>query len=308
MTAALRCAAQPTAAQPVRAGGRQSNSRKGFGKLEAADRQVHELARTPRQPSPTALCPSLPDRHAPSAHADRGGWQPRTHPHSHRNGHPRRAALRSSSSCTVAPAGRRVEHMTHELLLPSADPCALVLLCHAQRWGTGMRRMHTHTSSPFRPLRRRSGLALQVEPLHQAKTEVHPLAVLVGLHGGASACTYATSIWAKYSSRACMHWPLSAQIWLEPICRHGRSIVQGIKLRGFGGDHPRCMSRVACLHVAWRYLACDQVAPRAVVAAEKALLADVAAKNLDASYIELLRLFKARCRMGTRSARCFWCM
>jgi hypothetical protein len=65
-----------------------------------------------------------------------------------------RAALRSSSSCTVAPAGRRVEHMTHELLLPSADPCALVfvLLCHAQRWGTGVRRMHTHTSSPFRPL------------------------------------------------------------------------------------------------------------------------------------------------------------
>jgi hypothetical protein len=33
-------------------------------------------------------------------------------------------------------------------------------------------------------------------------------------------------------------------------------------------------------------------------AAEKALLADVAAKNLDASYIELLRLFKARCRMA----------
>jgi hypothetical protein len=43
-------------------------------------------------------------------------------------------------------------------------------------------------------------------------------------------------------------------------------------------------------------------------AAEKSLLADVTAKNPDASYIELLRLFKARRRMGTCSARCIWCM
>ena len=39
-------------------------------------------------------------------------------------------------------------------------------------------------------------------------------------------------------------------------------------------------------------------------AVEKALLARVTEKNLDASYIVLLRLFKARCRMRTRSARC----
>jgi hypothetical protein len=39
-------------------------------------------------------------------------------------------------------------------------------------------------------------------------------------------------------------------------------------------------------------------------AAEKALLAGVTAKNPNASLIELLRLFKARCRMGTRSAHC----
>jgi hypothetical protein len=39
-------------------------------------------------------------------------------------------------------------------------------------------------------------------------------------------------------------------------------------------------------------------------AAEKALLADVTAKNPDASVIELLRRFNVRHRMGTRSARC----
>jgi hypothetical protein len=43
-------------------------------------------------------------------------------------------------------------------------------------------------------------------------------------------------------------------------------------------------------------------------AAEKTLLADVTAKNPDASFIELLRLFKARYRMGTRSTHRIWCM
>jgi hypothetical protein len=38
-------------------------------------------------------------------------------------------------------------------------------------------------------------------------------------------------------------------------------------------------------------------------AAEKALLADVTAKSPDASYIELLRLFKVRRRSGW----CIWC-
>ena len=36
--------------------------------------------------------------------------------------------------------------------------------------------------------------------------------------------------------------------------------------------------------------------------AEKALLARVTAQNPDDSYVELLRRFKARCRMGARSA------
>ncbi len=44
-------------------------------------------------------------------------------------------------------------------------------------------------SSPFRPLSRRLGFVLQVEQLRQAKAEVRPLAVRVGLHGGANACT-----------------------------------------------------------------------------------------------------------------------
>jgi hypothetical protein len=43
-------------------------------------------------------------------------------------------------------------------------------------------------------------------------------------------------------------------------------------------------------------------------AADKSLLADVTETNPDASYIELLRFFKARCRMGNRNARCIWCM
>jgi hypothetical protein len=56
--------------------------------------------------------------------------------------------------------------------------------------------------------------------------------------------------------------------------------------------------------------ACLQLAQIAVdgTAAEKALLADVTAKHPDASYIDLLRLFKVRCRMGTRSVRLIWCM
>ena len=47
-----------------------------------------------------------------------------------------------------------------------------------------------------------------------------------------------------------------------------------------------------------------QLAQIAAAGTEKALLARVTAKNPDASFIELLRLFKARCRMGARSARC----
>jgi hypothetical protein len=43
-------------------------------------------------------------------------------------------------------------------------------------------------------------------------------------------------------------------------------------------------------------------------AAEKSLLADVMAKYPAALYIELLRLFKARYRMGTCSVRCICCM
>ncbi len=35
-------------------------------------------------------------------------------------------------------------------------------------------------------------------------------------------------------------------------------------------------------------------------AAEKALLADVTGKNPDASFVEYLRLFKARCLMGVK--------
>ena len=47
-----------------------------------------------------------------------------------------------------------------------------------------------------------------------------------------------------------------------------------------------------------------QLEQAAAAGTEKALLARVTAQNPDASFIELLRLFKARCRMGPRSARC----
>ena len=47
-----------------------------------------------------------------------------------------------------------------------------------------------------------------------------------------------------------------------------------------------------------------QLEQAAAAGTEKALLARVTAQNPDASFIELLRLFKARCRMGARSARC----
>jgi hypothetical protein len=52
----------------------------------------------------------------------------------------------SASSCTVAPAGRSVEHVAREPLLPSAAQSAHAhaVLCRAQRCGSGTKRTQAH--------------------------------------------------------------------------------------------------------------------------------------------------------------------
>jgi hypothetical protein len=106
---------------------------------------------------------------------------------------------------------------------------------------------------------------------------------------------------------------------------HARTHVQELTLRRYG----RCLMRRTCSKSPTRgrschlYILCTAAAPHPSLrsgaglqlaqiaadgsAAEKALLADVTAKHPDAAYTELLRLFKVRCRMGTRGARCIWC-
>jgi hypothetical protein len=73
----------------------------------------------------------------------------------------------------------------------------------------------------FRPLSRQSGVFLQAEQLRLAKDEVRPLAVHVGLHGGASACTTTHRFWAECScAHACIRpFPLKSKSVFTP-CAH----------------------------------------------------------------------------------------
>ena len=69
------------------------------------------------------------------------------------------------------------------------------------------------------------------------------------------------------------------------------------QLRTVGlGCHPHLPCTAAAPHPSLQSSACLQLEQIAATgnAAEKALLADVTEKNADASYVELLRLFKVR--------------
>ncbi len=183
------------------------------GKLaqyEAAERQVHELAQTRCLPPAP---PSLPVAHSHTARA-------------------------LASSCAVA--GRSLEHIrchiAHELLLPSEDNCALVLVPLWPRTATTKRRgsqAHTRTarrsaSSPFRPLSRRLGLVLQAKQLRPAKNEVS--------HLRASVCT----------------------VVLVPQCvgigasTHRAHVCIAHRMAGVAGRP--CMLSAACLSAACRML------------------------------------------------------
>ncbi len=125
----------------ARAGARRSNGRKGMGSSRstkwergrctppAASQAPHPSCLAPH-PSPRCLC----RRCVPSALADPAGREATAHT-ALCNERPSPRA----SSCTIAPAGRSVEEIAPELLLPSAAQRALAhaVLCRSQRCGTG---------------------------------------------------------------------------------------------------------------------------------------------------------------------------
>jgi hypothetical protein len=87
-----------------------------------------------------------------------------------------------ASSCTIAPAGRSVQHVACELLLSSAAQSAHAhaVLCRARRGGTGTKRTQTHALRDAERVRLSAHsadglcLMLQVEQQRPAMDEVRP--------------------------------------------------------------------------------------------------------------------------------------
>jgi hypothetical protein len=137
-TAALRRTAEPKTATAARAqahaeavGGTESEARAVRGGREPG--ALRPPPHSPRLPAPQRCwCRRMCRRRSPSALADPAGTEATQHWHC--NGRPRRAW-----SCTIAPAGRSVEHIAREPLLSSAAQSAHAhaVLCRAQRGGTG---------------------------------------------------------------------------------------------------------------------------------------------------------------------------
>ena len=141
----LRCVAQPTETAPPPCvqvhtkamGGTVWEARAVRGGREGG--ALRPPPHSPRHappclaphPSPRCLC----RRCLPSALADPAGREATANA-AHAL---ERAPWPRASSCTIAPAGRRVEQIAPELLLPSAAQSAHAhaLLCRSQRCGTG---------------------------------------------------------------------------------------------------------------------------------------------------------------------------
>ena len=79
------------------------------------------------------------------------------------------------------------------------------------------------------------GKLAQYEAAEEAEAEVRPLAVRVGLHGSASACTTIRRYWAKYSSYGGVRWSFSAQIRFQPMRHKHRGIVGEIPVSSVVG-------------------------------------------------------------------------
>jgi hypothetical protein len=145
----LRCAAQPTDrtaarvqadAEATRGRERKSLAVRGGGKAGAL------CTPPPTHPGPNGLAPLSP--RAPCADGCASGARRRRSPIQRGGRQPphaifavERTPAPRALSCIVASAGRSVERIARELLLPSADRLVLVhvVLCRAQRRGTGNR-------------------------------------------------------------------------------------------------------------------------------------------------------------------------
>jgi hypothetical protein len=128
-------------------------------------------------------------------------------------------------------------------------------------------------NAPCRPLTQTSRVALQAQSLVAANEEVRSLAVRVGLGGGARECT------REYQLRA--NHPPRGRIL-------GAFFVSENNFRAFPAVKQNCAERPK--------IGCAQLAAIERDAATAALVADVTAKNLDASTGDLLLSVKVRCR------------
>jgi hypothetical protein len=112
-------------------------------------------------------------------------------------------------SCALAPARPSAECDAPDRPLLSAHSCACAVVPprHAQRGRTNTFRAHAHVTSrctanaPSRPLSRTSRVVLQAQPLMAATKEVRPLAMRVGVSGGARECTREYQLRANHPPR-----------------------------------------------------------------------------------------------------------